>query len=138
MRTEFTQKIEDIERRFQGLEIAPAPGRKNQPIALVGLKGASSADAVKEWETNAIEKADIDGIVDVYDKCKEEEFQRHGFRKFLYRGEVECGYRKVQHQERIQRDARVHESRSRNPAARQIQFPPQLQEVAEQVEAGER
>ena len=78
----MTKKIDDIEKRLHGLKIAPAPGIQDQPTALVGLQGATSADEGKTWVKDNMDKAGIDGITQVYDKCKGEKFNGMVFVKF--------------------------------------------------------
>jgi hypothetical protein len=55
---------------------------KDHSTALVGVHGASSAEAAKAWVSDTMGKAGIDGIADVYDKCKGDPFNGMVFVKF--------------------------------------------------------
>jgi hypothetical protein len=76
-------RINDIEKGIGELKLAPAPGNKDQPTALVGgLESASSADAAKSWLKEAMGKAQIEGVIDIYDKSKGQKFNGMVFVKF--------------------------------------------------------
>ena len=79
----FAQRIVDIEKAIAELKIAPVPGSKDQSTAMVGgLQGVSSADAAKSWLSEAVSRANIEGVIDIYDKCKGGDFNGLLFVKF--------------------------------------------------------
>ena len=66
-----------------GLHISPFTGEKDKATAIVGgLSDASSADSAKVWLKEALRKADIDGVTEIYDKCQDRAFNGMLFVKF--------------------------------------------------------
>ena len=77
-------RINDIEKAIGELKLAPAPRNKDKPTALVGgLESASSADAAKSWLKEAMGRAQIEGVIDIYDKSNGQKFNGMVFVCFL-------------------------------------------------------
>lgn len=76
-------RIDGIEKQISNLKILPVPDKNDLSTAVVGgLEGASSADAAMSWLKEAMSKTRIDGVVDVYHKCKDGDFNGMIFVKF--------------------------------------------------------
>ena len=78
----LANRVKLIEKELSDLKVTPLQGSRDQLTAVVGgLRSASSADAAKSWLREAMRKANID-FIDVYDKCKDREFNGMLFVKF--------------------------------------------------------
>ena len=81
--TPITERTNDIEKTIFELRFTPASGGKDQSTAKVGgLEGVSSADAAKSWLREGMAETNIEGVIDVYDKCKGGDFNGMVFIKF--------------------------------------------------------
>ena len=70
---ELARKVGDIEAQLAGLKLQAA--HVGGTVAVVGgLQSASSAEVAKQWLRGEMAKVSIDGVVDVYDKCKGQDF----------------------------------------------------------------
>lgn len=81
----LAKKVEDIEKAIIELKLTPATGNSDtdETTARVGgMEGASSAEAAKTWLKDTMNKANIEGVLDVYDKCKGGDFNGMIFVKF--------------------------------------------------------
>ena len=60
------------------------PSTRYGSTAVVGgLQGASSSETAKTWLKEVMGKANIDGVLDIYDKCKGREFNGMLYVKFV-------------------------------------------------------
>jgi hypothetical protein len=73
----------EMSKAIEALKLLPATGEKdNNTGAVGGMSDAPSADAAKTWLREALQKADIDGVTEVYDKCQKRAFNGMLFVKF--------------------------------------------------------
>ena len=77
---DLRSKVEGIETQLADMKLTTTA--KDLSTALVGVHGASSAEAAKALVSDTMGKAGIDGIADVYDKCKGDPFNGMVFVKF--------------------------------------------------------
>ena len=72
----LTKKVDEIEARLAAMKIKPMVGETDHAIATAivgGLQGASSAEVAKAWLKEVLDKATIQGIINIYDKTKKDE-----------------------------------------------------------------
>ena len=75
-------RVKDIEKAMSMIKASPVPGNKGETTAIVGFQGAPSADAAKGWLKGIMAKTNIEGVVDIYDKCKGKDFNGMVFVRF--------------------------------------------------------
>ena len=67
----MAKRIDDLERLVGGLSLsANSDGKDNATGVVGGLQDAASEETAKDWLNEVLQKASIDGILDVYSKSK--------------------------------------------------------------------
>ena len=77
-----TNRIKVMEKEISEFKASPVQSKDNATAVVGGLRGATSSDTAKSWLPESMTKSNIEGILDVYDKCKDEEFNGMLFVKF--------------------------------------------------------
>ena len=69
--SEWSKRIEDLEKLVAGMSLAPLVGhggKDNATGVVGGLQDASSAETAKSWLNEVLRKANIDGVMEIYHK----------------------------------------------------------------------
>lgn len=125
----LAKRIEELEKLVAGMSLsATGDGKDNATGVVGGLQGAASVDTAKSWLNDILQRASIDGILDVYHKGNDN-FNGMLFVKFASSQKRDVAIRTFNSLRSRFADKRLHESRSTNTATCHEQLAAQPQEV---------
>ena len=122
LKAKVDERFEKLEKMIERLHISPSSKEKETSTAIVGgLSDASSAAAAKTWLTEAIQKAGILGVNEIYDTCKDRAFNGVLFVKFNSPEAREAGMERFKSSKRKFSETTLYMNQSR-PFQQRVRF----------------